>query len=438
MATRWIGVAFLFLGLAESGLVQAQMPQGYPGPGMMVAPPPGSGYTGAAGPFPGVAPGSPLPVGLSGIPGLNPGPAGAACPPAIQPITLTMDGTPNAFEGEDPCCCQPHGFYAAVGAMGMYRQKLTHSEIAVLDPGITLANGTQIFTDTGNLPPFKAQQALDMHDIPRVANWGVRATIGYQCDDFCSFELSGYYLCQSDGARTVANPARLDLPFDIFATPIGFQGDNGLWSQADVVRASLQTTLASAEANLRYRPAGGKGTGIDLLVGVRYVDYFERFGIYTGDDDLTPSTFDIFGNPDPRVQALYYVNAHNRLLAGQLGFDAQVQLSHRLSLGFWTKGAWGVNFLETDIRLIRGDQFVGINTKNNQTIFSQLYESNAYFDLCLLERVHLRGGYNLLWLVDIAEAAKQVDFNLANTMGRQRHDGSVFFHGPTVELQFIF
>jgi hypothetical protein len=438
MTTRWIGLALLFLGLAEGATARGQTPQGYPGSGMMVAAPPGSGYPAVSGANSGVAPGAPFPIGLSGIPGMNPSPpAGAACPPTIQPITLTMDGTPNAFE--DECYwCQPQGFYCSLGGMGLFRQKLTHSEIAVIDPGITLPNGTQIFTDTGNLPPFRAAQALDMHDLPGVENWGVRLTLGYRFDEFCAFELSGYYLAQSDGSRVVANPARLDLPFDIFGTPLGFQGDNGLWSQADLVRASLQTTLASAEANFRYRPAGGRGTGIDLLFGVRYFDYFERFGIYTGDDDLTQSTFDIFGNPDPRVQALYYVNAHNRLLAPQLGFDMQLQLTRRLSLGFWTKGAWGVNFLETDIRLIRGDQFVGINTQNNRMVFSQLYESNAYFDFCLLDSIHLRGGYNLLWLVDIAEAAKQIDFNLANTMGRQRHDGSVFFHGPTVELQFVF
>jgi hypothetical protein len=439
----WIGAALLCLGLADAGTLRAQAPppapQGGPGPGAMVAAPQGYAYPGVGGGFPGAAPGAPVPVGLSGIPGMMPGFTGNPCPPGVQPITLQMDGSPNAFEGDCPCC-QQQGLYLSVGGMGMFRQRLTHTEIAQLDPGITLANGTTIFTDTGNIPFFKSPLAVDLHDMPQNANWGVRATIGYRCDDFFSIEFSGYYLLQSDAALTVANPARLDLPFDTFPTPIGFQGDNGLWSQADIVRTSLQTTLASGEANLRYRPTGNRwtGSGIDLLAGVRYFDYFERFGIYTGDDDLTGATFDIFGNPDPRVQALYQVETHNRILAGQLGFDAQFQPLRWIGLGFAAKGAWGVNFLENDVRLIRGDNFVGFDTRTNRQVFSHLYEGNFYFDFAPWQCLHIRGGYNMLWLVDIAEAAKQVDFNLANTLGRQRHDGSVFYHGPTMELQFIF
>jgi hypothetical protein len=385
--------------------------------------------------FPGAAPGAPLPVGTSGIPGMNSGKSIGPCPPGAQPVVL--DNSPNAFECEEPNCCS-QGCYVVIGAMGMTRQRLTHSQLATVDPGITLADGTKLFADTGNLPPRFAPQAIDMADIRPNFNWGVRATIGYRFDDSCAFELSGYYLFQNDSFRQVSAQNRVDLPFDTFPTPLGFQGDNGLWSQADVVRASLQTTLASAEGNFRLRSGGYRGTGIDWLFGIRFVDQQERFKIYTGDDDLTPATFDINGNPDPRVQATYSVLTHNRILAPQIGTDAQIQLRPWLTLGLWGKGAWGVNFLETDMRLIRGDGFVGFNTKHNQIDFAQLYESNIYLDVCLLERLHLRGGYNLLWLVGVAEANKQIDFNLANTFGTQRHGGSVFYHGPTMELQFIF
>ncbi len=410
------------------------MPPGYPGPGTMVAAPPGMGY-------PGVNPGEPMPLGFNGIPGLGAGPGGPGggmpCPPGVNPITLTMDGTANAFEGENPYCCQPGGLYVSVGGIGMSRQRPTHTWLVNLDPGIQL-NGTTQFVDTGNLPPWKAQQPFDMHDIRPNYNWGVKTTLGYRCDEFCAFEVTGYYLAPNDSFVQAAVPGRLDLPFDINPTPIGFQGNNGLWSQADVVRASLQSQLGSAEANFRYRPAGGKGSGIDLLVGLRYLDYFERFGLYTGDDDLTASTFNIFGAPDQRVQALYQASVHNHILAAQLGFDAQWQCHPNFTFGWAMKGAWGTNFLETDIRLVRGDGFVGINTKRNQEVFSMLYESNFYLDVAIGDRVHLRGGYNLLWLVDIAQAEKQLDFNLANIYGRQRHNDSSLFQGPTMELQINF
>jgi hypothetical protein len=421
MARSWIGVALLFLGLAETSVVHAQYPPGMPMPG-------GAGAT----------PGSPMPVGLSSVQGLSPAPASMGPPLGISPITLPNEGGLNAFNGESPPVCPPTSWYFDVGGIGLMRQRPTVSHLASLDPGITLANGKTLFADTGNLPPRIAVEALNFHDVRPNYNWGVIGTIGFQCSETTSLELSGYYIFQHTATGTALNRARLDLPFDSFPTPIGFQGNNGLWSQADVVRATLQDKLGSAEANLRYRAAGDAGCGIDFLIGIRYVDLLERFGIFTGDDDLTPASFDIFGNPDPRVQALYLAETHNRILAGQLGLDAHFMYGNCLMFGIWGKGAWGVNFLETDISLIRGDQFVGFSTQRNQTIFSQLYELNAYLEFAFCENIHIRGGYNALWLVDVAEAHKQVDFNLANTFGAQRHNGNIFFHGPTLELHVSF
>jgi hypothetical protein len=55
-----------------------------------------------------------------------------------------------------------------------------------------------------------------------------------------------------------------------------------------------------------------------------------------------------------------------------------------------------------------------------------------------MERLRLRGGYQAFWLTNIATSQDQVDFNLANTGGRKNYTGSTFYHGPMVELQFLF
>jgi hypothetical protein len=35
-------------------------------------------------------------------------------------------------------------------------------------------------------------------------------------------------------------------------------------------------------------------------------------------------------------------------------------------------------------------------------------------------------------------ASQQVDFNLRNTNGLKNNEGSIFYHGPQIEFQFLF
>ncbi len=50
----------------------------------------------------------------------------------------------------------------------------------------------------------------------------------------------------------------------------------------------------------------------------------------------------------------------------------------------------------------------------------------------------LRAGYQAFWLVDVTTSQDQIDFNLANKAGTQNHTGSIFYHGPMIEMQFLF
>ena len=42
------------------------------------------------------------------------------------------------------------------------------------------------------------------------------------------------------------------------------------------------------------------------------------------------------------------------------------------------------------------------------------------------------------WVVNVPEAVDQVDFDLSHTPGIKNKHGSIFYHGPMVELQFLF
>src|SRR5213079_2178380 len=79
---------------------------------------------------------------------------------------------------------------------------------------------------------------------------GVRAMIGWREGDH-AFEVGGFYMGTTTSTSLRLFPGMIDLPFASFPSPIGFQGNNFLWSQADEVLQISRTRLGSAEANYR-------------------------------------------------------------------------------------------------------------------------------------------------------------------------------------------
>jgi hypothetical protein len=285
--------------------------------------------------------------------------------------------------------------------------------------------------DTGFPPPRNAPLAQDFNDLEPNFAWGVRSTVGYffGCG---AVELSGYYIFENDSSVQTSEIGRLDSFF--FNPPLGFEGDNGMWLQDDIVRTRLKTAVGSAEANFRWW--WGNAYNVSYTLGVRYLDLYERFSYFTGDDDLTVR--DVNGNPDPTRQATYTSTAHNHIVAPQVGLEWNQPICEWLAFSVAAKGAWGVNFVDFDTRLKRGDGFVGFDGRSSDTTFSHLYELGVFADFRLMDNMRLRTGYNLLWAVDVAEAAEQYDYNLANHEGRRNEHGDIFYHGPSVELLLLF
>jgi hypothetical protein len=288
-----------------------------------------------------------------------------------------------------------------------------------------------------NGPPFFL---LDGNDLDRNPMYGLRASFGYIIDGSSSFEATGWYMPQRSITRGVINQGRLNSFF--FNPPLGFEGDNGMWLQADVANLIRRTTIGSGELN--YRHTSGGVTEPDLILGIRYLDLHEHYNLYTGDDDLTflapvgPNA----GFPDPHRQATLDWATYNRIVAPQLGFE-WTPLNFPINrpivcAGMWAKGAWGANFIDFDNRLVRGDGFVGFHSTSSKVTFSQIYEAGLFADIAFLERFRFRAGYQAMWFLGIADAQDQVDFNLAHPQGRQKDNGSQFWHGPMAEFQFLF
>jgi hypothetical protein len=424
MVNRWVSVAVILAGLAASARAQNPFLMNQAKPSVMPEPvafsqspmfganPP---VASAAYPAAAFAGGQPAP-GVPG-PGCVPG-----LPSEENGHSLNGD-TANAWNQEN--CLDPGNIYVSLGGRTMTRQRLSHLPTTFLD---TASGGA----DTGDPIPANAPIFSRLSDIAIRNNYGAQATIGYHWGT-SAIELSGFYLWLNDSAKMLAGPTgQLDAPF--VNPPLGFEGDAGMWLQDDIIRTSLRTALGSAELN--YRWWLGTDSSFSWSLGVRYLDLYERFRFYAGDDDLT--VFDLNGNPDPTRQATYSVKAHNRLIAPQLGLEWNREITCWLAFTLTAKGAWGGNLVDVDTLLQRGDGFVGFATHREQWIFSQLYETGFFLNLKLMDNCRLRAGYNLLWVVDIDTATGQLDYNLANPGGRNNNGGSVLYYGPSFEFSVLF
>jgi hypothetical protein len=102
------------------------------------------------------------------------------------------------------------------------------------------------------------------------------------------------------------------------------------------------------------------------------------------------------------------------------------------------KGAWGVNLVDVTHKLERGDGVIAFQTHTSEEIFSQVYELGFFLDFCICANMRFRAGYDMLWALDVAESVKQVNFNLLEPDGHLSRQGSIFYGGPSLELQIVF
>jgi hypothetical protein len=428
MVKRWLGVALVAIGLG--GTASAQNPN-LPGPGQpTVMPEPIPFNT----PLAGLPGGGAGPV-AAGMPGGGAGPMAAGMPgPMTGPGTpeecsLEQRGDlPNAWTEDVPGPAP--AVYTGFGWVGFTRQRPGHDQAAVFDFG----NGG---AHNGNTAPPGSREVLNFHDIQTRMDSGGDFLLGYHWDT-SAIEARGFYVGQSDSAKSLPLIGALTAPFNVngnfFSFPLGFEGVNGLWKQADLMILRLQTSLGSGEIN--YRWWLGADSNFSWMIGVRYLDLYERFSFYTGDEDITVK--DVNGHPDPTREATYFATAHNRLVVPQLGLEWNKAVNCWLAFSLMAKGAIGPNFLQTDVLLKRGDGFIGFSGERNFTTTSELLELGLYTDLSLRENIRLRAGYNFLWALDIAEGTSQLDYNLANHFGTGNKRGSALYQGPAVELHILF
>ncbi len=368
----------------------------------------------------------PIPAGPpKPVPEMMPGPISPlVAPPGPCPDLNLPVNHSSAFQCENfPL---EEAWFASVGATALQRQGLGNHPLAVLDPSNI---------DTGFLPPFRSPQVQNTNQINPALNLGVRGTVGYLWNNQ-AIEFTATYVFNASKSTTQAIPGQIDGLFT--NAPFGFSGDNGLFLQADVMRTTHTSELGNAEIN--YRRWNGAVNGLEFIFGVRYSYVRDKLSIFTDDDGLTFP--DVFGNPDPLRQATYVMDVKNNIIAPQIGFEYQTPLPTRLLdwiyVGGIGKAAVGPNILTSTTTLTRGDGFSGFNSSHTAIAVSQVYELNGFVDFHILDRARLRAGYTAMWFVDVGTAPNNLNLDLGSPNSHISKNGNILYHGPYVELQFLF
>ncbi len=386
MKKWWMGAAVAAVCVGQSA--RAQYP---PGGGPLPDPVPV-----AACPAPGA------PDGQQFVPG--PLPASAAPPGPENGLSLPAD-IPTAW-GRGPM--PESNAYGSVGAMGLMRQRPGSAVIAQY-------NGVPVLTT---------------HDIDPDYYWGYRATFGYLCDD-AAIELTGFYLPQQQTSVIPLAPSPLGLFFN--NGPANFVGPSGAGLLTTADTAALKLTSALGDAELNYRWWSRSFTGCEGIIGLRYMNVQEQ-GVVTAASLASGAAAGF--TPGESI-ATYMGRANNNLLLAQSGFEWNLPLTKWLAFGLMAKGAIGANYITVDTRLTNGDGVVGASGKRDQWSWSSVYEFDAFFDIVEFEKVRLRLGYTAMWVTHVAEGFQQINFDLSAQP--VTHDGgTIFYHGPMVELEFLF
>jgi hypothetical protein len=180
-----------------------------------------------------------------------------------------------------------------------------------------------------------------------------------------------------------------------------------------------QTSLQSVELNVRKNLT----PNASLLAGFRYLSLSDDVGYRF---DQNGDSFGLF-----TLKLL----GDNRLYGAQAGIDANLFTAGRFQLQTAVKGGIYGNDATNQVRLRTFGTFdTSIGTRAAPTSFVGDVNFSGIFQINRIWAV--RGGYQLLWLTDVALAADQHQFvSILNPVVRINTDGDLFLHGALVSLQ---
>jgi Putative beta barrel porin-7 (BBP7) len=232
--------------------------------------------------------------------------------------------------------------------------------------------------------------------------------IGALGDD-AEFEIRFFDINGMDASVTRDNPVGGGAAY-VFDPNAGFGGQLGSFFTS--VTGKYDSDLLGAEANGRYLIADG----LTLLAGFRYVQLNEK----------------LFFDEIDAGNTLVDIRSENDLYGGQIGAEGRWSIGC-LVIDSVVKGCVYQNFTNNDVDL--SGLFVVGNTdvQDKDRTVSYGAEASVAASLPLTDHLSLRGGYQVMWLANVAVASEQMrvsdPINAGGTSGRVDSTGDVLFHG---------
>jgi len=265
---------------------------------------------------------------------------------------------------------------------------------------------------------------------------GLRVWLEYRLSDDIAIELSYFGLQEWNQSATifVQDPPFANSPF--LGNTIPFA--NKSFDTTMTVRYSSE--IHNAELNLKRNCVFGNWNA-SALTGFRYFHLRERIDI-TGVETFTTTI--------EQTRTVTNNDLYGAQIGGELSrswLDDRVGLAMNGKVGIFANNA-EQNTVNGSRSFSGGSGTTSLDAGRSRTDFASLYEANVAANYRLTSHVSIRGGYQVLFIQNLALAPDQLALTGTSirdfpgtayppgTGARIRTDGDLFLHGPFVGLDF--
>jgi hypothetical protein len=226
-------------------------------------------------------------------------------------------------------------------------------------------------------------------------------------------------------ARRFANGNSLEARFfsvdDVFAsntfvTPGNFIGVGFVGPTGTTATSQYWTQLKSIELNYKYTV----NDRVSLIGGFRYLQLNDTLRTVLNNNTAT---------------GLY--EFENELYGGQLGADVLLtDPCNAVEVRIVGKAGWYNNDYEGGIREFQGNNPIGTfrGASEGTAFVGDIVIAGSYW---LNDHIAVRGGYQFLWIGDVALAGEEASRSILNPslLNNPKHDGDLFMHGALVGIE---
>ncbi len=261
-----------------------------------------------------------------------------------------------------------------------------------------------------------------------------------------TMELTGFGGGEWSSLSRIAS----DVPNTLFV-PGQLDRGNPSFDGASRMASQYDSRLTSFELNYRVRQRMGRdqmvmtpngdwvrrassGISKNFLVGLRYIDLTENLRWTADDIDAT-----VLNGNTIADGGVYDVRTSNDVIGPQLGGGIAYE-TDRFSFEVYGKGGVMLNDAKGTSRLTVQNLTQGdlepFYTNNREGLLTYVFQTGMIGRWHMRPNLSLRGGYELMYFVNMAMAPDQIKFD--PEFSRVTTSGDPFYHGVTLGLEYFW